>query len=141
LVAPQRHRWWVALAGCAFVVGVALTLLTAHDHRLGDILGAFLVVSVWSTVAIRLGRPRDRQGASTVANRLFGRPLIAVAIACGAIALVLATRALSPGHHVVNWYGVDGAQALMAECLGATAAGLCTFRGLLRRFTSSSSEP
>jgi membrane-associated phospholipid phosphatase len=52
LVAPPRLRAFVAIAGGLFVTAVAASLLILAWHMPSDVLGGFLVATLWTALAV-----------------------------------------------------------------------------------------
>lgn len=52
LVAPARLRPWVAALGAAFAVAVTFSFLTLAWHYPSDVLGGFLVATLWTLLAV-----------------------------------------------------------------------------------------
>ncbi|GEM_PF-238249 len=81
VVVGHRHRLLAGLAGAGYAAAVGGATLTAGWHRPSDVIGAYLVVVVWASLATALlagpdGRPADgRPGRGGVDD---GIPLLAV---------------------------------------------------------------
>lgn len=52
LVAPARLRPWAAALGAIFAVAVTFSFLTLSWHYPSDVLGGFLVATLWTTLAV-----------------------------------------------------------------------------------------
>lgn len=52
LVAPARLRPWVAALGAGFAVAVTFSFLTLAWHYPSDVLGGFLVATLWTLLAV-----------------------------------------------------------------------------------------
>jgi membrane-associated phospholipid phosphatase len=61
LVAPQRWRALVATVGAAFAVAVGFALLILAWHMPSDVLGGYLVASLWTALVVAALRAADRR--------------------------------------------------------------------------------
>jgi membrane-associated phospholipid phosphatase len=67
LVAPARLRPAIAVLGIAFLVAVAFSLLILAWHMPSDVVGGYLLATLWAALAVaglRLTGPRSFQAAS-----------------------------------------------------------------------------
>lgn len=136
LAAPARRRPYVGAAMAAFAIAVCYSFLELHWHYPSDVLGGFLVASVWGLGAAaylfaREPAPRLADGvrpASTKARLVSVlRPLAGVVIAAAAL---LAVIAVARPHAVLSYAGahtafVIGAGAIAA--FGLAIAGAASF--------------
>lgn len=61
LVAPERLRPWVAAAGATFAVAVGCSLLILAWHMPSDVVGGYLVASLWAALSLAALRAADRR--------------------------------------------------------------------------------
>lgn len=66
LVAPTRLRPFVASIGAVFVLAVGCALLILAWHMPSDVLGGYLVASLWTALAVAALRAADRRWPSRV---------------------------------------------------------------------------
>ncbi len=71
LVAPQRLRPTVALLGAMFAAGVGFSLLVLAWHLPSDVVGGYLVGTLWAALAVAGLRVAEARSRS---RRLGGRP-------------------------------------------------------------------
>lgn len=64
LVAPPRWRPLVACVGGAYALGVAVSLLILAWHMPSDVIGGFLVATLWMALAIAALREAERRWPS-----------------------------------------------------------------------------
>jgi membrane-associated phospholipid phosphatase len=64
LVAPARRRPLVAAAGIAFALAVGCSLLILAWHLPSDVLGGYLVASLWTALTIAALRAAERRWPS-----------------------------------------------------------------------------
>lgn len=62
LVAPPRARPWVAALGALFVGAVSVFLLVLAWHMPSDVLGGYLLATLWVALAVAVLRASDRDG-------------------------------------------------------------------------------
>lgn len=137
LAAPARRRPLVGAAMAAFAIAVCYSFLELHWHYPSDVLGGFLVASVWGLGgAAYLFAREPRTALAGEGNRAVSteaalasvlRPLAAVVVVALA---VLAVIALARPHAVLAFAGahtvfVIGAAAI-AAC-GLAIAGAASF--------------
>ena len=137
LAAPARRRPFVGAAMAAFAIAVCYSFLELHWHYPSDVLGGFLVASVWGLGGATYLFARDpRPALAGESMRAIGteaalasvlRPLAAVV---GAALAVLAGLALARPRAVLGFAGahtvfVIGAAAI-AAC-GLAIAGAASF--------------
>lgn len=66
LACPPHRRPYAAALGAAFAVAVSYSFLSLGWHYPSDVLGGFLVASIWTLLAVATyTRYRDRHGRST----------------------------------------------------------------------------
>ena len=127
LAAPTRWRPHVGALMAVFAVAVCYSFLELAWHFPSDVLGGFLVASVWGLTGVATlfwaedrwpsghgvgGEPRERVSVAGVLA-----PVGVVVAACGAL---LAGVALARPHAVVSY-----ASGHSAFVLGATAIAVC----------------
>jgi membrane-associated phospholipid phosphatase len=61
LVTPRRWRALVASIGAAFAVAIGFSLLILAWHMPSDVLGGYLVASLWAALAVAAVRAADRR--------------------------------------------------------------------------------
>jgi membrane-associated phospholipid phosphatase len=61
LVAPPRARALVGLAGAAFALAVGVALLIRAWHMPSDVLGGYLMASLWVALAVAVLRAAERR--------------------------------------------------------------------------------
>jgi len=108
LVAPARLRQLTATAGVLLTIAVSYMLVITAAHLLSDVIGAFFVSSLWTTLALaalRHGRPARVLAAS--ARPQMANPVLPFAAVvslgtlvglAGMIARPEAVAAFLPGH-------------------------------------------
>jgi membrane-associated phospholipid phosphatase len=64
LVAPARLRPMVAAAGAAFALAVGVSLLILAWHMPSDVLGGYLVATLWAALAVAALRAGERRWPS-----------------------------------------------------------------------------
>jgi len=64
LVAPARLRPMVAAAGAAFALAVGVSLLILAWHMPSDVLGGYLVATLWAALAVAALRASERRWPS-----------------------------------------------------------------------------
>lgn len=126
IVAPPRRRLVVAAVGMVYSTAIAVTTLTTHGHRLGDLVGACIVVSVAADVTLRrlnwiAGFHSAQQSMRTMSRRVGH--LAAIAGIGGALEVLsaLSNSGTFTGHPI------DQTRTLVAEALLATASVLAVF--------------
>lgn len=135
VVVGRRHRVAAALAGTAYAVAVGGATLTAGWHRPSDVMGAYLVVLVWGSLATaflvpdptRSGRarrpgPPDSDEAVPVLA-VLGVVLLGLAFA-GAVAFAVARRSADLGAVDFRASYFAGLAAIAGTALLAMAAFL-----------------
>lgn len=60
MVAPARLRVAVAVAGAVFVAAVSVSLLVLAWHMPSDVIGGYLVASLWAALALAAVRASER---------------------------------------------------------------------------------
>jgi membrane-associated phospholipid phosphatase len=63
LVAPARLRWRIAALGVVFLVAVAFSLLILAWHMPSDVIGGYLLATLWAALAVAGLRLTDRRGS------------------------------------------------------------------------------
>ena len=61
LVTPRRLRPLVAVIGALFVIAVSVSLLILAWHMPSDVLGGYLVATLWAALAVAALRALDRR--------------------------------------------------------------------------------
>jgi membrane-associated phospholipid phosphatase len=123
LAAPSRLRPFVSAAGAMAAVAVAYSLLALESHFASDVLGGFLVASIWTLLgAMAVVVVADRRRHPDVA-RAPARPSVASAIGPPFAALligiaILGLIALARPHEALSY--ADLHKGFVA---GATAIG------------------
>ena len=66
-LAPRGPRIWVGLAGAVYATATGISLVVLRSHYPSDVLGGFLVASVWFVAGLgvlrALARNRSTDGA------------------------------------------------------------------------------
>ncbi|MBV8952159.1 MAG: phosphatase PAP2 family protein [Actinobacteria bacterium] len=141
LVAPERWRTPVGLAGAAYASGIGVAVVATANHRPSDPIGAALVVTVWAAVIAAMlaepDRPARGAGGRSSSSRAGVIPWIALAALgllvvafVGLAATVVAIR--SNRLHTVELGGAFAASAtaIAGTIMLATAALLMVLRGV-----------
>jgi membrane-associated phospholipid phosphatase len=129
LVAPARLRPWTAAAGAVFAVAVTFSFLTLEWHYPSDVLGGFLVATLWTLLAVaalswaEVRWPhRGRDAAPPPLREALAPAAIASACAALLVAMVLIARPVQviayAGEHTAFVVGA-GALAVVAIALSA----------------------
>src|SRR3954447_1843712 len=104
LVAPARLRPIVALLGAGFAAAVAYAILVLAWHFPSDVLGGFLVATMWSLLGVASLRTWEQRHPSAGRSPRAGAAWpVEVAVAAGA-GLLLALLAARPDT-VATWAG------------------------------------
>jgi membrane-associated phospholipid phosphatase len=128
LASPQRARPFVVAAGAVFAVAVCYSFLALGWHYPSDVLGGFLVATVWTLLAISaLLAVEHRELVSTSGPRPrlareLGPPALTV-VGAAVIALLIA---LARPHAVVTFARSHEAFMLGASVIGVVALALAT---------------
>lgn len=129
VVLPAAVRVPTALLGGGFTAVVALATMFAGWHRAADAMAAFLVVGVWTMVAIAVvvayGRPRQ-PAAGTLQLRWWVALSVGGLVLGGTLSLVLS--ALGP----IRDTSVGSLLAFMSEALLVVGTLLGVLAGMLR---------
>ncbi len=134
LAVPRRLRPWAAALGAAFAVAVCYSFLTLAWHYPTDVLGGYLVATVWTLLGIAAVLIADRRGRApdeeSVTGRLslretLGPPAVAL---LGAVLLALLVVVARPDA-VVAYARLHKAFVIGAAGIGA--AGLAVATGVL----------
>lgn len=128
LAAPQRTRPVVVAAGAVFAVAVCYSFLALGWHYPSDVLGGFLVATVWTLLAISaLLAVEHRELVPATGPRMrLSRELGPSALTVfGAAALALLI-ALARPHAVVTFARTHEAFMLGASVIGVVALALAT---------------
>ena len=132
LAAPARLRPAAAAAGAVFAVAVSYSFLSLEWHYPTDVLGGFLVASIWTLLGIaaiwtaygQVSRHQAEIMNSTHPTiwEALGPPSVAV---LGAVLLALLVVILRP-HNVVSYARVHEAFVIGAVAIGILAMSLTT---------------
>ncbi|MGO9899556.1 MAG: phosphatase PAP2 family protein [Solirubrobacteraceae bacterium] len=132
IAAPGRQRPAVAAIGAVFAVAVGYSLLSLESHYPTDVLGGFLVASVWTLLGIAAiwtaYSHRSRESALTASSErptiwaALGPPSAVPLAAVMLVALVVIVRP----HDVVSYVRVHQAFMIGAGGIGALALALAT---------------
>lgn len=128
LAAPRRLRPVVAALGAAFAVAVSYSFLTLGWHYPSDVLGGFLVATVWTLLAISwllAVEHRELTPATRSRARLWHELGPSALTVLGAVVLALLI-ALARPHAVVTFARTHEAFMLGASVIGAVALALAT---------------
>jgi membrane-associated phospholipid phosphatase len=134
LAAPARLRPAVAALGAAFAVAVSYSFLTLSWHYPSDVLGGFLVATVWTLLGIAVLYGLRARFASDVSAEPVSRPTVGQALRppaaalLGAIALA-AIVALARPHEVVSY--TEGHTTFVVGACAIAAAGLVLAIGVM----------
>jgi len=132
LAVPARLRPAAAAFGAAFAVAVCYAFLTLKWHYPTDVLGGFLVASIWTLLGIAAiwtaDSHRSRRLPQTV---LSTRPRIWEALGPPSIALLAAVAmavvvAIARPHEFVSYVRLHEAFVIGAASIGALALALAT---------------
>jgi hypothetical protein len=128
LAAPQRARPFVVAAGAVFAVAVCYSFLALGWHYPSDVLGGFLVATVWTLLAISwllAVEHRELTPATRSRARLWHELGPSALTVLGAVVLALLI-ALARPHAVVTFARTHEAFMLGASVIGAVALALAT---------------
>jgi membrane-associated phospholipid phosphatase len=120
LACPTRLRPAVAALGAVFAVAVSYSFLSLGWHYPTDVVGGFLVASIWTLVGAA-GLYRSRASAPATAPRprsLLGPP----AVALGAAGLIAAAMTIARPAQIVTY--VIGHRTFVVGAIAIGAAGL-----------------
>ena len=131
LVAPQRLRPLVGLLGAVFAAAVAYAILVLAWHFPSDVLGGFLVATMWSLlgVAALVAWEQRRPSAERPPRRAAVWPVeLVVAAGAGLLLALLATRpgtvATFASDHTMALGFVTAIAALALACAGGVVRAL-----------------
>ena len=132
LAAPSRLRPAAAAAGAVFAVAVSYSFLSLEWHYPTDVLGGFLVASIWTLLGIAAvwtaysHRSRDpaqtAESAGPTILESLGPPSAAVLVAVMLALLVVIARP----HNVVSYARAHETFVVGAVAIGALAMALTT---------------
>jgi PAP2 superfamily len=128
LAAPARWRPVVAALGAAFAVAVCYSFLALAWHYPSDVLGGFLVATIWTLLAVAalLAMPQRQPAAASVSRtpawRALG-PSAAAVICAGGLALLVA---LARPHAVVSFARSHEVFVIGAAAIALVALALAT---------------
>ena len=131
LVAPARLRPAAAALGAAFAVAVSYSFLTLGWHYPSDVLGGYLVATVWTLLGVGvLFALRDRQsvdvGIEPAEPRSLGGSLRAPAAALLGLLLLVGLVLLVRPHEFVSYAQAHRAFVIGAAAIAATGLSLST---------------
>jgi hypothetical protein len=128
LAAPARLRPLVAALGAAFAIAVCYSFLALGWHYPSDVLGGFLVATMWTllAVAVLLAAPQRRPAAAGNTRistwRALG-PSATTVIGAGGLALLVA---VARPHAVVSFARSHEVFMIGAAAIGLIAVALAT---------------
>ncbi len=131
LAVPARLRPLAAALGAAFAVAVSYSFLSLQWHYPSDVIGGFLIATIWSLVGVatvlladsRRRRPADGEAAVRLTLReTLGPP---AAILAGALLLALLVVVARP-HQLVSFARLHHAFVVGAVAIAALAMMLAT---------------
>lgn len=155
IAAPPRWRSWVAAAMAAFTVAVCWSFLELGWHYPSDVLGGFLVATVWALITVAAlwtaqARATERSGAGGGRARWLGAARAdpaglrrgdlsvaetvtpSLALAAAALALALAVLAVRP--NLVIGYAFDHESLVVgAVAIGTLALTIATGLSVILR--------
>jgi membrane-associated phospholipid phosphatase len=131
LVSPARLRPIVALGGAVFAAAVAYAILVLAWHFPSDVLGGFLVASLWSLLAVAALVTWERRSPSAVPRPSPGAVWPVALAGAGAAGILLAVLAMRPESvatfatdHSMALAGVTAIAALALACAGGVVRAL-----------------
>ncbi len=132
IAAPGRLRPAVAALGAVFAIAVSYSFLSLEWHYPTDVLGGFLVASIWTLLGIaaiwtgysRRGRRRPEAASASRPTiwEALGPPSLALLAAVMLALLVVIARP----HEVVSYARLHEAFVIGAGAIGALALTLAT---------------
>lgn len=127
-LAPRGFRIWVGLAGAVYATAMGISLIVLRSHYPSDVLGGFLVASVWFVAGVAALRALARNRSIDVAQR---SPRDRGAASRGVALLLLFTAglglALALGTHRGLRADVFFHRQLIATGLGIAGASVVLF--------------
>lgn len=143
MVAPRRARGFVAVAGGAYALAVGEGVLITGWHRPSDVLGSYLLVTMWVALAsawlVRHHGSVDPMSADRLARRrAIISPLVAAigAIALGIAFIGIAVVAIAIRFDRLDAIDVDTAFFAAASAIfGLLAVLMATYIFVLRGLT------
>jgi len=139
LAAPRAARRISAALGAVLALGVGYSVVTLGWHYPSDVVGGFLLATIWTLVVVaalqaaearwpqRVGRTRFSAALTTVVDRATEAGLVALALSAAVAATMVAlVVALSRMDEVVGFASAHTAAVAVGLAVAASAALLLT---------------
>jgi membrane-associated phospholipid phosphatase len=121
MVSPPARRPLTAAAGAALTIAVSYALVSAGGHLPSDVIGAFFLSALWTTLAVAVLR-RDQEGVVAGSWRSFLRSALPPFAATWGIAAALVLAVVIARPHRVAGYVPDHKDFLVCALLIAMIA-------------------